>query len=186
MFLGIKVLLQPTIHFYLTVGSVYVCVEMAHWILFMTERKVNERLLSLVSPQSHSSNPSAENRCPLFAVWLWVKSHLPTYSISDSKGIVSRGNGVPLPLIYMLQEIKSMMMSIYVIDCRKTYAMLSEKKGYVCWTGELLASSQYVCGAGSLYDFVNVHLWAPEILETPEIFSSSSGVALRVFWKLNP
>ena len=100
-------LLQPTIHFYLAVGSVYVCVEMTHLILFMTERKVNEHLLSLVSPQSHSSNASVLREQLSSVGWVTLgKSHLPKFSISDSEGAVSRGMvSVPFPVIDMLQEM---------------------------------------------------------------------------------
>lgn len=58
---------QPTVDFYLK-WEVCMCVEMTYLILFMTRRKVNEHLSSLVSPQSHSSNPSALLGCPLFTV----------------------------------------------------------------------------------------------------------------------
>lgn len=66
MFLGAQVPLHPTICFYSTAGSVYVCVEMTCLILFMAQREVNEHRSGLVS------NPSTLLGCPLFTVWLWL------------------------------------------------------------------------------------------------------------------
>ena len=157
MFLGIKVLLQPTIHFYLTVGSV--CVLKWHiWSLLW----LKEKLMSTfwvwchlrVIPQMHQH---LENSCPLLAVWLWVKSHLPRFSISDSEGAVSRGMvSVPLPVIDILQGMCwSSAYMLYLHDrLQKDSCHVEWKKGYVCWTDELLASSQYACGMRGLCDFV--------------------------------
>jgi len=99
-------------------GSVYVCVEMTYLILFMTQRKVNEHLSNSVSPTESFLKPLSTSG--LSSVHCVTLGKSFTFSILDSEGVGSRGNGGPFFVINILQEMKRLMISVLVIDYGKT------------------------------------------------------------------
>lgn len=56
------------------------------------------------------------------------------FSVSDSEGVLSRGNGGPLPFVNTLRKMTRMLTSFYVIHCGKTATVWSEKEGAACGT----------------------------------------------------
>lgn len=120
----------------------------------MTQRKVNEHLSSLVSPRSHFSILLARLAVLVHCVTFGKSC---TFSISESEGVVSRGNGGPLFSFTHSRSWKGwwrLCLWLTVGRCH-THDVESEKKrSHVCGTDELLASKQCVWGTGGRYDFI--------------------------------
>lgn len=160
---------------------------MTHLIPFMTERKVNEHLLSSVSPQSHSSNASVLGEQLSSVGWVTLGKvtftqilHFRFWRCCIKK------YGVCPPSCHWHAPGDVLELCIHALF---TWSIVERqlpcwvKKG-VCLLNRWAPGLESVCmwHEGSVW-LCYVHLWAPGILETHEFFSSISVVALIVFCK---
>lgn len=192
MFLGIKVLLRPTIHFFFSQPfifiwqwEVFMCVLKWHIWSFLWLKE--NHLLSSVSPQSHSSNASAlgEQLSSIGWVTLGKVTFTQILHFRFWRCCIKR-HGVCPPSCHWHAPGDVLELCIHALFTWSIVERLLPcwvKKG-VCLLNRWAPGLESVCmwDEGSVW-LCYVHLWAPGILETHEIFSSISVVALIVFCK---
>ena len=107
-----------------------------------------------VIPQMHQC---LENSCPLLAGWLW-ESHIYPDSPFQILKVLYQEVRCLSPFLSLTCSRRCAgalhTCSIYMIDCRKTAAMLSEKRGMSAEQMTFWPRVSMYVGQGGLYDFV--------------------------------